>query len=195
MKSAQTRRLLITGTGAGVGKTTIGCALGFAMRARGMRVGVMKPVDTFESQDAQALALAVGSVMPMELICPCRSVHPCTDSADLAHIKQCFNVIAAQNDVVLVESANTIDFANLAATLELEVIVVVGNRPGCVNAMMLTIQRCASRGLKVAGCILCDCDPTTDTDDASMRELFGSSYLGRMRQREPLARAIVEKLV
>ena len=64
------RGFLITGTGARVGKTTVGCALGFAMRARGMRVGVMKPIDTPESQDAQALALAVGSVMPMELICP-----------------------------------------------------------------------------------------------------------------------------
>jgi len=36
-------------------------------RAR-IRVGVMKPVDTLESQDAQALALAVGSILPMELI-------------------------------------------------------------------------------------------------------------------------------
>jgi len=180
MKSARTRRFLITGTGPRVGKTTIGCALGFAMRARGRRVGVMKPVDTFESQDAQSLALAVGSVIPMELICPYR-VHAPTDSADLAHIKQCFNQIAAQNDVVLVETANTIDFADLAAMLGLEVIMVVGNRPGCVNATMRMIQRCESRGLKVAGCILCDCDPTTDTDDASMRELFGTSYLGQMR--------------
>jgi dethiobiotin synthetase len=40
------RRFVIAGTGARVGKTTVGCALGFAMRARGMRVGVMKPVDT-----------------------------------------------------------------------------------------------------------------------------------------------------
>ncbi len=69
---ARRKRYLIAGTGQRVGKTTIGCALGFAMRARGMRVGVMKPADTLDSQDAQALALAVGSVMPMELICPFR---------------------------------------------------------------------------------------------------------------------------
>ena len=42
------------------------------MRARGLRVGVMKPIDTLDSQDAQALALAVGSTMPMDLICPYR---------------------------------------------------------------------------------------------------------------------------
>ncbi len=44
------------------------------MRARGLRVGVMKPIDTPESQDAQALSLAVGSTMPMDLICPYRSL-------------------------------------------------------------------------------------------------------------------------
>jgi dethiobiotin synthetase len=185
------RRFLVTGTGARVGKTTVGCALGFAMRARGMRVGVMKPIDTLESQDAQSLALAVGSVMPMELVCPCRDGSP----PDLAHIARCFGEIAGQSDVVLVESASTIDFVDLAAMLDLEVIVVVGNRPGCIDATTLALRRCASHGLKVAGGILCDCDPVTETAEAPLQNLLGSSYLGRMRHREPLARTIVEKLI
>ena len=192
-----TRGFLITGTGARVGKTTVACALGFAMRARGIRVGVMKPVDTLESQDAQSLALAVGSTMPMELICPFRYREDSVlvDAPDLAHIARCFDEIAAQNDVMLVESANTIDFADLAATLNLEVIVVVGNRPECVDATTRTIQRCEDRSLKIAGYILCDCDPVTEVDEVSVRELVGRLYLGRMRHREPLARTIVEKLV
>jgi dethiobiotin synthetase len=194
---ARLKRYLITGTAARVGKTTVGCALGFAMRARGLRVGVMKPVDTLEAQDAQALALAVGSIMPMELMCPYRysSTPTPTDAPNLTHIAQCLDEISAQNDVVLVESASMIDFADLAATLNLEVILVIGNRPGCINAATLAIQRCESRGLKLAGSILCDCDPITETDDASMRKLFAASYLGRMRQREPLSRIIVEQLI
>jgi dethiobiotin synthetase len=187
------RSFLITGTGPRVGKTTIGCALGFAMRARGMRVGVMKPIDTLESQDAQALALAVGSVMPMELICPYR--HNSTPVPDLDHIAQCFSEIAAQSDVVLVESACMIDFTDLAATLDLEVIVIVGNRPGCVEATTLALKQCESRGLRLAGCILCDCDPATEIDEAPLQQLLGVSYLGRMLHREPLAKAIVEKLI
>ena len=79
--------------------------------------------------------------------------------------------------------------------LGLEVIVVVGNRPGCIDATTLALRRCASRGLKVAGGILCDCDPVTETTEASLQNLLGSSYLGRMRHREPLARTIVEKLI
>src|SRR5580693_4577325 len=117
------RSFLITGTGARVGKTTVGCALGFAMRARGLRVGVMKPIDSLESQDVQSLALAVGSTIPPELLCPYREASTLARAdADLAHIVRCFNDIAEQNDVVLVESAGTIetpitpaaDFADLA---------------------------------------------------------------------------------
>jgi dethiobiotin synthetase len=192
-----TRGFLITGTAAGVGKTTVGCALGFAMRARGIRVGVMKPVDTLESQDAQALALAVGSMMPAELICPFRhrADSAPAEALDLAHIARCFDEIAAQNEVVLVEAGSMIDFAEFATMLNLEVIVVVGNRAGCVDATTLTIRRCEDRGLKVAGYILCDCDPVTEVDEASLQELVGGLYLGRMRHREPLAKGIVEKLV
>lgn len=188
------RKFLITGTRARVGKTTVGCALGFAMRARGMRVGVMKPHDTIESQDAQALALAVGSTLSIDLICPCRHSSTATSAeADTNHIARCFNDIAAQSDAVLVESASMIDFAELAATLNLEVIVIVGNQPGCADAMTDILRRCENRGLLVAGCILSDCDPkpyieTLDTP-------AGVGYLGRMRHREPLAKAIVEKLV
>ena len=191
------RRFVITGTEARVGKTTIGCALGFAMRARGLRVGVMKPVDTLESKDAQALALAVGSTMPMDLICPYRYGTPpaSADAPDLAHIAECFNEVAAQSDVMLVECIDTIDFADLAATLNLEVIVVVGNRPGCAEATTPMIHRCESRGLKLAGYILCDCDPTTAVTDESLRQIVRAPYLGRMRHREPLARTIVEKLI
>jgi dethiobiotin synthetase len=191
------RRFLITGTGARVGKTTVGCALGFAMRARGMRVGVMKPADTLESQDAQALAFAVGSIMPIELICPYRfsSASAPADAPDLTHISRCFDEIAAQNDVVLVESSSVIDFADLAAMLNLEVIVVVGNRPGCMEATTLVLQTCESRRIKLAGAILCDCDPAAETNGAPLQESIGDSYLGRMRHREPLGKAIVEQLI
>jgi dethiobiotin synthetase len=200
------RSFLITGTGARVGKTTVGCALGFAMRARGLRVGIMKPIDSLESQDVDALALAVGSTLSSELLCPYRDRSTLADT-DLAHIARCFDQIVAQNDVVLVESAGTVetpitpaaDFADLAAMLSLEVIVVAGNRPGCAADLTLTQQRCERSKLKIAGYILCDCDFATSspTDDieTSLKRIAVVPYLGRMRHREPLARAIVEQLI
>ena len=190
-----------------------------------MRVGVMKPVETgcaeidgaLKPRDADALALAAGCILPLELICPYRYRSTLAPAAaagidrlpppDLENIARCFGEIAADNDVVLVESAGAIvapitrdsDFADLAAILVLEVIVVVGNRPGCVNATTLTIQRCESRGLEVAGYILCDCDPVasseTEANEASLKRIAKAPYLSRMRHRESLAGTIVEKLI
>jgi len=165
------------------------------MRARGLRVGVMKPADTVDSQDAQALALAVGSTLPMDLICPYRhtAMSATVNAPDLAHIAECFGKIATQNDVVIVESSDLIDFVDLAATLDLELILIVGNRTGHTDAATLIHQICETRGLKTAGYILCDCDPTPTVDDSPQQ--IKASYLGRMRHREPLARTIVERLL
>lgn len=219
------RRFLITGTDIGVGKTTVGCALGFAFRARGMRVGVMKPVETgcaevggkLDAADARALALAASSALPLELTCPYRyraKLAP-PAAADLDHlpppdldkIARCFREIAADSDAVLVESAGTIatpisansDFADLASMLGLEIVVVVGNRAGCVGAAVLTLNYAASRGLITAGYILCDIEPDAsraeDENEAALIRLASAPYLGRMRHREPLAKAIVELLL
>lgn len=177
------RRFLIAGTGPRVGKTTVGCALGFAMRARGLRVGVMKPFDQPELQDAQALALAVGSTLPKNVISP----------DEVADISRYFDQIASRTDVVIVEASNAIDFADLAAQLDLEIVSVVGNRTGCVDAMTYILDRCEQLNLKLAGCILCDCEPTAHVETLATPP--GVPYLGRMRHREPLAKSIVERLL
>jgi dethiobiotin synthetase len=188
------RRLLITGTGERVGKTTVGCALGFAMRARGMRVGVMKPIDTTESRDAQALALAVGSILPIDVICPFRyEAQTALKNEDISRIVRCFREIASQSDVVLVEAASRINFAALATMLDLEPILVVGNRPGCIDAMKSALGYCERWSVKLVGCILCDCEPAPHVE--TLDPPLGVAYLGRMRHREPLAKVIVEKLI
>ena len=190
-----------------------------------MRVGVMKPVETgcaevggeLDALDANALALAAGSQLPSELICPCRYRSPLAPAAaaeadhlpppNLDNIARCFHEIAAQNDAVLVESAGSLatplnsdaDFADLAALLGLEVIVVIGNRLGCVNAAMLTLKHAESHRLITARYILCDIDPQSapamETNAASLMRLSSARYLGRMRYREPLAKTIVEALL
>jgi dethiobiotin synthetase len=210
------RRFLITGTGAAVGKTTVGCALGFAMRARGIRVGVMKPIETgcaevegeLEPADARALALAASSPLALELICPYRyrgldRVPP----PELDEIARCFREISAHSDTVLVESAGGLDspitresdFADFAALLDLEVIVMVGNRSGCVSAAVSSFKHAERHGLTTAGYILCDIEPDAaladDANEDMLIRLAIAPYLGRMHHREPLAKAIVERLL
>src|SRR3989442_14728079 len=67
--------LLVTGTDTGVGKTFVACALATALRQRGRRVAVMKPVETgVEDEPADALALraAPADPAPLDDICPYR---------------------------------------------------------------------------------------------------------------------------
>ena len=219
------RRFLIIGTEARAGKTTVGCALGFAFKARGLRVGVMKPVDTgcierdgeLYSADADSLALAASCTIPAKTACPFRfksRLPPAIAAefeqlpvADVAVISRYFREIAGQNDVVLVESDGgpgdpvtwETDFAELAAMLDLEVIVVAGNRPGCLNATTMVLSYLESKSLKIAGLILCDVDldqsPAAQTNEPAIQRLIGPLYLGRMRHREPLAKSIVENLL
>ena len=44
--SGPARGCFVTGTDTGVGKTLVGCAIVRALRARGLDVGVFKPIET-----------------------------------------------------------------------------------------------------------------------------------------------------
>jgi dethiobiotin synthetase len=216
---------LITGTGSRVGKSTVGCALGFAFRARGLRIGVMKPAEVgcaddngqLEASDTRALALAAGCDLPVELMCPYRYRSATSPPAaaeldlqpqpELGRISDCFDRIAAASDLVLVESAGGLaepitwqsDFADLAAALDLEVIVVIANRLGAINSALLTLRYAASKGLRVAGWILNDLEPAVRPGDPTtvktLSRLTDTSCLGTMRFKEPLSIEVVEKLL
>jgi dethiobiotin synthetase len=219
------RRFLITGTDTGVGKTTVGCALAFAFKARGLAVGVMKPTETgcaelpdgsLDPADARALVLAAVCPLPLDLVAPYRYRSPLAPAAaadlegsappDFAKISECFRTINDASGVMLVEGAGGIaapitwqrDFTDLAWLLDLEVIVVIGNRFGCLNTSALTLKYAESRGLKVAGYILNDVEPAESpaahTNEASLPRLTHLPYLGRVLYREPLAKTIVDKL-
>src|SRR5580704_19451038 len=82
-------RLLITGTDTGVGKTMVVCALSFALKVRGLRVGVMKPAETgchedadgLRPDDAIALRASASAIHPLEMICPYRYRLPLAPAA------------------------------------------------------------------------------------------------------------------
>ena len=171
---------LLTGTDTRVGKTTVGCALAFAFKVRAMRVGVMQPVATgcaerdgvLMPSDGAALVASASADLPMELVSPYRyrsSLAPAAaaeaDGAsppDFAAICRAYREIAALSDVTLVEESGGLaapldwrhNFADLALELKLEVLLVVANRGGFINAAALTIDYAARRGIPVRGFIL-----------------------------------------
>ncbi|HEB89115.1 MAG TPA: dethiobiotin synthase, partial [Deltaproteobacteria bacterium] len=77
--------LFITGTDTGVGKTFVSCALARGLRAAGIDVGVMKPVETGVGEtgpeDARALIRAAAVDDDPELVCPLRFPLPAAPQA------------------------------------------------------------------------------------------------------------------
>ena len=219
------RGLLITGTDVAVGKTLIGCALAFAAHARGMRVGVMKPIEIgcreiagiLEPADARGLAYAAACDLPMELICPyryrSRFAPPAAAEADgvappdLLEIADAYGKIAARSDFAIVEGSGGLatpirwgkDSTDLARTLNLDLAIVAANRPGCLNASMLTIHRARSRGLGIVGVILNDVDAASsqaaETNLESLRKMTDVPILGRVRFKQPVTREIIDALL
>jgi dethiobiotin synthetase len=217
--------LLITGTDTGVGKTMVGCALSFALKVRGLRVGVMKPAETGCLQDADglrpddAIALRASALAshPLEMVCPYRYRLPLAPAAaaeidrleppDPARIERIFREIAADSDVVLVEGAGGIavplrwdfNYADLAVALGLDVILVVGNRLGCINSTILSLEYAMNRGLRVRGYILNDVDPISSpagqTNVDSLGRLTDVPALGLVRYKEPLPFELVRRLL
>jgi dethiobiotin synthetase len=177
----------VTGTDTGVGKTLAAAALTRALVARGLRVAVMKPVASGSdptprgprNSDALALMAAANVTAPYEVVnpycfLPAISPHIAASEAhvaiDLAVLRARFDSLAAASDCVIVEGAggwlapisNTATMADLAATLALPVLLVVGLRLGCLNHALLTRESLASRGAAFAGWIANAVDPQFD---------------------------------
>jgi dethiobiotin synthetase len=222
---AAKHQLLISGTDTGVGKTRVACGLAAQFRQRGMRVGVMKPAETgcvtrdgeMAALDAAALRAAAVSNDTIELICPYRYATPVAPAAaavlegreppDLRRIAAIYERLAADRDVMLVEGAGGIavpltwteNFADLARLLNVELVLVVGNRLGCINGTVLSLEYAAQRGVRVRGYILNDLEaessPAAQTNTRSLESLLPGRCLGVMRYGYPLPAEIGERLL
>jgi dethiobiotin synthetase len=217
-------QLLICGTGPGSGKTMVGCALAFAFKVRGQRVGVMKPIVTgafgngaaVNADDAEALAAAASSEMPLERISPYRYVTAAAPIAaaiadrapapDYEAIVQGLRAIQSSSDAVIVEETwgldaavdESHDFASLAANCQLELILVAARRDGFITEAAKIADCAHRRGLQLRGVILNCLSPAYPADitrDAGrLAQATRVPLLGIVRYKEPLGLAIVQSL-
>ena len=170
--------VFITGTDTGVGKTFVARGIAAALRARGRRVGVMKPVETGcggglarRPADALALRAAAGSTASLDGICPYQLDAPLAPDVaarrekvriDPAVIVAGFRAIETAHDFTLVEGAGGLlvpileryTMADLARDLALPLLVVVHSKLGAINHTLLTIETAVARGLTVRGYVL-----------------------------------------
>lgn len=176
--------LFVTGTDTGVGKTVVSRLIVRSLAATGVRVAVMKPVAAGSFMTAQGLrnADALGLIADSNVVMPYETVNPyCLAtpvsphlaartagvSIELQRIRENYAKLRAAADCVIVEGAggwlaplnDTQFIADLAAALELPVLLVVGLRLGCLNHALLTVAAIRQRRQRLAGWIANQIDP------------------------------------
>lgn len=170
--------LFITGTDTEIGKTFVSALLIKILAAEGLRVAGMKPIASgakmidgvLKNDDALSLMQASNvnadykHVNPY-VFEPAISPHIAAEQAgveiDLVKIKNNFDQLKEISDVVVVEGvggwyaplSEYTTVADLAETLGLPIILVVGLRLGCLNHALLTAQAIRQSGLPIAGWI------------------------------------------
>jgi dethiobiotin synthetase len=170
--------LFVTGTDTAVGKTVVARLIVRSLVSTGVRVAVMKPVAAGSfmtpagprNEDALGLIAESNVVMPYAAVNPYCLASPVSPhlaareagvSIELSRIQASFWALRAAADQVIVEGAggwlaplNEREFvADLAAALDLPVLLVVGLRLGCLNHALLSVAAIRQRRLELAGWI------------------------------------------
>lgn len=191
MSSATTRKpthggFFITGTDTDAGKTYVTACLALTLIERGYRVSARKPVASgcipqpdgeLACADALTLQAACGHLEPLTVICPYRFTPPispqraiqqaglfistqtlakaCAPGAD------CWALVEGAGGFYSPLSSDGLN-ADLAQQLNYPVILVVGNRLGCLNHALLTLEAIAHRGLVLHSVIVNDLSAHAD---------------------------------
>lgn len=183
------RGYFITGTDTGVGKTLIACAITRLWAGQGHPVAVMKPVASGCDRTAAGLRNADAEALMAVANVPSRydEVNPYALEAamaphiaaaragvriDIDRIEALYRGLCQRCDRIVVEGVggwrvplggNT-EIADLARSLSLPVILVVGLRLGCLNHTLLSMASIEESAVPVAGWI----STQTDRDYAGV---------------------------
>ncbi len=168
----------ITGTDTEVGKTLVAGAMILKLRAQGLHCLAYKPVvagvnpKTGLNDDLETLLAAMGErhgLIPQD-ICPyilneAIAPHIAANyqgvSLSLEVMLEKFRPLQEQSDAMIVEGAGGFlvpinekyTLGDFAQRINLEVILVVGMKLGCINHALLTVKAIEEKGLKLAGWI------------------------------------------
>jgi dethiobiotin synthetase len=204
-----TNGIFITGTDTGVGKTMIAATLATLLLTQGVKVAVMKPVETGVEDltglgpDADLLKTCSGCAADIELIAPYRFEPPVAPALaanragvkiDLSHICKCYQQLAATHDFVIVEGAGGLMVplaggfltCDLIGMLQLPLLVVARPDLGTINHTLLTIFTARTMELPISGFVIngMPAEPGLAEQDAphSLASLASASLLSVLPQ-------------
>ena len=182
--------IFITGTDTGVGKTLVAAALARHFSSQGMKVGVMKPIETGVKNlaglgaDAALLRWAAGATDDTELIspyrfeqpvAPCQAANAAREQIDPDKIVAAYHALRRGKDIVLVEGAGGLMvpiqggyiMADLAKQMGLPMLVITHPRLGTLNHTLLTTFAARAMDLQLCGFII---NQMPDNPDEAERE-------------------------
>lgn len=170
--------IFILGTDTGVGKTVVAAGLTLALRSRGIRVGVMKPIATgclghtgrLVSIDAAYLMEAALMDSPV-LVNPVRYRSPVAPSVaavvekvevNIDQIVEAYKKLQKEFDFIVVEGVGGVlvpikenyFVSNLLDALELPALLVTASKLGTINHTLLSVEALLSRGIEIVGIIM-----------------------------------------
>jgi len=181
------RGLFVTGTDTGVGKTVVTAAIALALKARGVGVRVVKPVQTGDG-DADTLRHLAELEDSPDQIAPFSFRAPLAPlvAARLEGIALDLDAVAsavrrARGELTLVEGVGGLlcpigpdwTIADLAARLGLPLLVVARAGLGTVNHTLLTLEEGRRRGLEIAGVVLNGRVDESTATNTELIEAFG----------------------
>lgn len=169
----------ITGTDTGVGKTYVTRLILETLRREGVDAVGYKPVACGDRDDAVVLAEASGG-LDLDAVNPVFFNTPVAPyvagmlenrTLDPSELIRGYHQLAAHHAQVLVEGAGGWEvplaanyrISDLAADLQLPVILVAGNKLGALNHILLSVAAIQAKGLRCAGIILNQLEDEMDT--------------------------------
>jgi dethiobiotin synthetase len=186
--------LFITGTDTGAGKTRVAVALLQALARAGFRAVGMKPVaaglepsagvnaDVLALRDAANVSARLADCNPYafaEPVAPHLAAAAAGVTITLSRIAAAGERLRAEADALIVEGAGGAlvpldarhDMLDIAAALQLPVLLVVGMRLGCLNHALLTALAVRRRGLALRGWVANMLPPAMPLADGNVRAL------------------------
>lgn len=174
------RKVVVTGTDTGVGKTWVSTVLIQQIQKQGFKTGAYKPVCSGAEQaldgsifwqDIQSLREACGLDVTDDMICPQRFLAPLAPPVaarlenrhiDRSLLRNALYRWTPGADVTVIEGAGGLmcpvsdcdTVADLAVEWQAPLVIVAANRLGVVNHTLLSVKFAESRGLHVHGVVL-----------------------------------------
>jgi len=158
--------IFVSGTDTGVGKTIVAAGLAWALRKKGLCVGVMKPFQC-AGQDARILKKYTQTNDPLELINPYFSNKPLAPyvafrALDMQKIFCAFRELKKRHEFIIVEGIGGLFVpikknylvAHLIKDLDLPLLIVSRGGLGTLNHSLLTLKQAQDFGLEVKGIVI-----------------------------------------